>query len=394
MILSKSVAAKEKISAFDPAEVQASNLRRAAPSAGAARLAAVEVLDFLSAEYRALYAASAATAFQAPLWMHHLHAQLAPRLDAKAHTIVVRDRESRRIEAVIPLVAQKSLGITMLQPADFGVCDSNAVVAANEMLEAMAGDEALIAAIDGLLSAGSLLIFRKVRADGFDAKRLFRKPVETSNDNAAYHCAVDDDFEDWRRKTMRKKFTKELNRLARQLERDVGPYEHRAVTEPAAIAEVFEFARRAREGRFADDLFATDDYFDFYRDYAIAAASSGEALTYASYLDGKPIAMLFGLTGDGDYHAVITASAMDDLKKFSPGLQIIYSVIKQRFDKGHRLFDMGLGDTGYKAHFRVDETALTNFTVSHSPLGAVVSGIYNNAKPMKNFLKRFAPKLR
>ena len=258
----------------------------------------------------------------------------------------------------------------------------------------MAGDGALIAAIDGLLSAGSLLIFRKVRGDGFDAKRLFRKPVETPNDNAAYHCAIGDDFEDWRRKTMRKKFTKELNRLARQLERDIGPYEHRAVRDPAAIAEVFDFARNARDGRFEDDLFATDDYFDFYRDYAISAAETGEALTYASYLDGKPIAMLFGLTADGDYHAVITASAMDDLKKFSPGLQIIYGVIKQRFDEGHKLFDMGVGDTGYKAHFRVDETALTNFTVARSPLGLAVSGIYNNAKPMKNFLKRLAPKVR
>ena len=356
--------------------------------------AAVETLDFLSAEYRDLYAASAATAFQAPLWMHHLHTQLAPRLGARAHTIVVRDRDSGRLLAVIPLVGQKSLGVTMLQPADFGACDSNAVVASAETLEAMTGDRALLKAIDGLLSVGSLLIFRKVRGDGFDARRLFPRTVETTNDNCAYHCAIEDDFEDWRRKTMRKQFTKELNRLARQLERDVGPYEHRLVTDAAAIAEVFEFARGAREGRFEDDLFATDAYFAFYRDYAMAAAASGEAMTYASYLNGKPIAMLFGLCGDGAFHAVITASNMQGFRKFSPGLQIIYGVIKQRFDEGHRLFDMGVGDTGYKAHFRVEETKLTNFTVAHSPMGAAVGGIYNNAKPMKNFLKRFSPKVR
>ena len=39
---------------------------------------------------------------------------------------------------------------------------------------------------------------------------------------------------------------------------------------------------------------------------------SGEAITYVSYAGGKPVAVLFGPTGDGAFHAVLIGFDMDN----------------------------------------------------------------------------------
>ena len=91
---------------------------------------------------------------------------------------------------------------------------------------------------------------------------------------------------------------------------------------------------------------------------------------------------------------IILRSDIDKLGKQSPGLQLIFRVIKQRFDEGHRIFDMGLGNTGYKTHFRVDETPLRNHTKTFTLAGFAVAQIYHHAKPIKNFLRTYAPHVR
>ncbi|MBB3998783.1 GNAT family N-acetyltransferase [Aureimonas pseudogalii] len=350
--------------------------------------------DFLSPAYGQLFAGSAATAFQSPLWMDRLHRQLAPAVGAQALTIVVRERQTGELLAVLPFMLQRKMGITIVQPADFGVCDYNSVVASTDAFERLAADPDVRARLRALLVPGSLLIFRKIRADGLDIRRLFPEGQQTLNENAAFHSEIGDDFEEWRRRTLKKKFSKELNRLARQIERDIGPYEHRAATSEVEIREAFAFARTVRTGKFDDDLFLRDAYYDFYLGFAIEGAASGEAVTYVSRIAGKPVAMLFGPAGDGVFHAVVTASDTSELNKFSPGLQILYQMIRQRFDEGHRLFDMGLGNTGYKSQFRVEETPIYNLTLARSLAGHTVSQVYHRAKPVKNLLRRFVPQVR
>jgi CelD/BcsL family acetyltransferase involved in cellulose biosynthesis len=106
------------------------------------------------------------------------------------------------------------------------------------------------------------------------------------------------------------------------------------------------------------------------------------------------VAVLFGLARDGEFHAVLIGSDIDNFGRFSVGTQIIYRIIKLRFDQGFRRFDMGLGNTGYKSHFRVDETRLHNFTHSRSLAGSAVSFIYHRNKPLKNALRKYVPQLR
>jgi CelD/BcsL family acetyltransferase involved in cellulose biosynthesis len=352
-----------------------------------------EGFDFLSEEYRSFFNLTRGTVFQSPLWMDRVHRRLAPRLSARQYTITIR-RPDGELLAVLPTVIQRASGLQVVQPADFGVCDYNCVVGEKFVLEALAADPSVRDRLDHLLQAGSVLLFRKIRSDGFDPARLFARPQVTPCENSAFWSDVGDDFEAWQRRTVRRKFSKELGRLARQLERECGAYEHRAASTEQEVRDAFQFLRDARDGRFESDLLRREPYWDFYLEFAIAGLHSGDCITYVSYLAGKPVAVLFGLTGEDQFHAVQLGFDAARFGKYSLGMQIIYRVIRLRFERGFRRFDMGLGNSGYKSHFRVEETKLHNLTCTRSLAGTAFSLIYHRAKPLKNALKQLVPQLR
>lgn len=350
--------------------------------------------DFLGEEYRTFFNLERGTVFQSPLWMDLVHRRLVPNLSARRYTITIRRPADRALLAVLPMVIQRVSALNVVQPADFGVCDYNCVVGDRFVLEALAADPSVRQRLNGLLRTGDVLLFRKIRSDGFDPANLFASPQVTPCENSAFWSDVGDDFEAWQRKTVRRKFSKELGRLGRQLERECGKYEHRAAATPQEVREGFQFLRDVRDGRFESDLLRRPPYWDFYLEFAVAGLQSGDCATYVSYLDGKPVAVLFGLTGESQFHAVQLGFDGARFGKYSLGIQIIYRVIKLRFERGFRRFDMGLGNSGYKSHFRVEETRLSNLTCSHSIAGSAFSLIYHRAKPLKNALKRFVPKFR
>lgn len=352
--------------------------------------AAVDVesgFDFLSREYRELFDAAGGSAFQAPILQSMLHTRLATRLKATQHTVVVRERDNGKLLAVFPLVLQRSRGITLLVPADFGVCDYNEPVAAPLTLEALARSETVLRNLADATAVGDLMLYRKVRADAFDVGRLFLCAKATPAENSAYHSDLEEDFDLWRRRVLRKRFSKELGRLGRQLESESGAFDTRLATTADEISEAFNALRSFRDGKFADDLLLKPAYFEFYRDYAIAAAASGEALTYVSRLAGRIVAVLFGVHGDGNFHAVQIGNHAGPLAKYSLGMQILFRTIRMRHDMGHRYFDLGLGNTGYKDHFRVEETGIRNFSRPRTLRGTAVQFVYARAKPVKNALR-------
>ena len=350
--------------------------------------------DFLGDEYRAFFSLKRGTVFQAPLWQASIHARLVPGLSARPYTVTIRSREDRQLLALIPFVVQKSAGISILQPADFGVCDYNAVVGDREVLETLAADPSVIDRLDALLGTAGVMMFRKARDDGFSPAKLFRRTSATPCDNAAYHIETGPDFEVWQRTTVNRKFTKELGRLGRQIARDFGAYEHRVLTDEQEIRDAFAFLRAVRKGRFEGDLLDDDLYAAFYLDFAIAGAQSGDAITYVSTLDGKPVAVLLGVAFADECHAVLIGADTQRLGKYSLGMQLLYRIVKMRFDTGLHRFDLGLGNTGYKSMFRVEETTLHNYTVARSLAGVALSMVYHHAKPLKNFLRRLSPRLR
>lgn len=357
-------------------------------------IAVEDDFDFLGAEYRSFFNLRRGTVFQSPLWMSLIHRRLAPEVSARQYTITFRRQQDGTLLAVFPAVIQRVGMFGVLQPADFGVCDYNCIVTDRVVLDTLAADPAVRGRFNDLIRAADVFLFRKIRPDVFDPAKLLNNPRITPGENSAYWFDAGDDFEAWQRRTIRRKFSKELGRLARQLERECGTYEHRAAASEAEVREAFAFLKDARNGRFESDLLQQDVYWNFYLEFALAGLSSGDCVTYVSYLDGKPVAMAFGLAGEDQFHGVLLGCDTARLGKYSLGMQILYRVVKLRIEKGFRRFDMGLGNTGYKSHFRAEEIKLHNLTWSRSLAGSVFSLVYHHAKPIKNVLKRFTPQLR
>lgn len=349
--------------------------------------------DFLSDEYQRLYQKSDATAFQAPIWLNKIHQHLVPNLDARAFTITIRNPVDQSLLAVFPFVKQRAMGITIVQPADFGVCDYNAIVASNEILECIAHKASILEALHKLVHSGSLFLFRKARDDGFDITRIFPQIQASPCENAAYHCKIEQGIDEWTREVLGKKMRKELNRKARQLQDLHGDTPVKIAKSPEDIRAALTFIREIRNERFESDLTKCPTYFAFYVDYAIAAAQAGEADVYVKYVEGKPAAALFCLTGDGGFHAIMVAADVAKYQKFSLGVQVMYEAISLQFENGIRLFDMCLGQTEFKNSFRAEPSQLCNFTASSNIAGATVSAIYARSKPLKNIARKLVPNL-
>jgi CelD/BcsL family acetyltransferase involved in cellulose biosynthesis len=214
----------------------------------------------------------------------------------------------------------------------------------------------------------------------------------TVADHEAHRCEFGSDFEAWRR-TLAKSISNRLPRQHRQVEKQFGSYEHRCVRDEAGIREAFAFLRRVREGLFEEDLLDDPLYFQFYLDYALASASSGEAALYVSYIAGEPVSFLFGLVGGRHFHAVQLGTDRSRYGKYSVGNQVYYHAMQDQFNRGLGVLDMGIGDTGYKSDFRAVRTSLRNFTSAKTVRGAAVAAIYHHAKPLKNMLRRLTPRL-
>ncbi|MBB6182346.1 GNAT family N-acetyltransferase [Pseudorhizobium flavum] len=348
--------------------------------------------DFLSPEYHELYSHSNATAFQAPLWMGMLNQKLAPRLSAKQYTITARRVGGGQLVAVMPLVIQRVRGVAMILPADFGLCDYNAVVANNAVLDRLARNPENLKRIAELVGEADLVMFRKVRADSFDVRRLFPKGMMSISEHAAYRCDFGSDLDAWRR-TLAKSISNRLPRQYRQVEQQFGPYEHRRVRDETGIRDAFAFLKRVREGRFEGDLIEDPLYYDFYLEYAIASAGSGEAGLYVGYIDGQPVSFLFGLMGGRHFHAVQLGADRDRYSKYSVGNQIYYYAMQAQFNEGQTMLDMGIGDTGYKSDFRAVQIPMCNFTSANTLKGAAIATVYHRVKPLKNMLRQLAPRL-
>ncbi|MEO3386307.1 GNAT family N-acetyltransferase [Mesorhizobium sp. CAU 1741] len=353
-----------------------------------------ERFDFLSPEYRVLYEAHGATAFQSPLWQHMLHDRFLPEIAATQATVVVRRTTGGEPIAVIPLVSQRSHGVAISQFADFGVCDYNAPVGDSAELTHLAADPLFREQLRKTFKGSDVVMFRKVRSDGFDMSRLLDASKSSAGENAGYECEIGNDFDHWRSRVLNKKFTKELGRLQRQAEREHGSYEHRTAVDEREIRAAFEFLREAQIDRQKASPLSKKTYFDFYSDFAVAGASRGDAITYVSYLAGEPIAVLFGPAGKGQFHPVLIGADTNRFARMSAGNQIIYRLIQQRLGEGHTHFDMGLGDPGYKQHFRPTEMPMRNTTRSLTPTGAAISLIYHHSKPLKNILRELVPNVR
>lgn len=367
-------------------------LERARGAAGSMIAASENDFDFRSEEYRSLYDASSASGFQSPLWLDRFYNVLVPGVSAQP--LIVTVRQGGMLKAVIPLVSQKVAGATILQAADLGVADYNAVICAQGTLETLCGDEAVCAALAALIAFADILFLRKVAGDTAALDRLFGGTARSACENSAYVIDLKPgEFEAWRKESLKKGFRKNIDRRRRKLEGEHGHVGWKSFTAPDEVDAAMEFIRTERTRRFKDDILADDAYFAFYKACALAGAESGETVTAGMVVDGKIVSADFGVMGKDCLHSILSAADIVNFGPYAPGLQSLHDLIWERSDRGDIYFDAGLGNSGYKSDFSAREIPLDNLSVPLSAKGQAISAVYHRAKPLKTFLRNLTGKV-
>lgn len=150
-----------------------------------------------------------------------------------------------------------------------------------------------------------------------------------------------------------KRIRANLNRLAKQgevrIERRSGldAVGWRAAIDDAAAVERASWLSRAED---ADYNFAEPAMAAFWRGWLARPEGSRSTHLWLVYVDDRPVS--FTLTFDsGDHRYNLCGLYDQDFAKGSPGAVIDKEAIVDSFDHGIRVYDLGQGDSGYKANW-------------------------------------------
>lgn len=290
--------------------------------------------DFASAEYRALLAASNATAFQHPDWLCPFYNILVPAHGVEPLVVVGRDQAGGELQLVLPLVRSgASIRYAFLDVTDYACPVMRPTIASR----AGALPDKLRAALDGAPLVVSP-VHQEHAADwqallGVEPTRLpFQAhflPLARSGGRPAHFSA------------------RRRNDLARKAGR-LGALDFEIV-HGDAIAEAFAEAQAFRRGRFDNDPLQLDHGLRFYCEVAARGDRSGLARTFRLSREGRTVAMLFGLIDQGHFRYIILACDYPRYAGSSPGLLVFDRAIASWAEAGGAVFDFTIGDEPYKA---------------------------------------------
>lgn len=328
--------------------------------------------DFASPEYAALFAASAASAFQHPLWLQSLYAKLLGSNNATPLVITVRHAD-RSLAMVLPLVKRRYAALRVVEFADLRVSDFVAPVANAEDFDAVLADAAAVTRLRALLRPYDLLRIGKLDDAGLPMHRLFGIREAGRMATNAYAVPLEGDFDAWRAKYLNRSYAKELDKKARQLDRK-GRVEFGCVTAPADIIESFAALKIFRRDRFelngGGELLQVPEYFDFYSSVGLAADGKF-ARIYRLSLDGMPIGVAMGLAHRGSFLVIMVGFTQTEFKNQSVGSLMLQQLARDCIARGETLLDFTIGDEPYKLIFGAKPRPMLQMMRSGSALGFV-----------------------
>ncbi len=309
--------------------------------------------DFAGPDYRTLHANSDASVFQSPAWLDGLHREVAPAFRAAQATVTVRDQRGRLL-MVLPLVCRRVRGMTILEFADFGLCDYNAAVYDLNTATLLDTDPTLPQRVAAALPHHDLVALTRMTREDPLLKRLLPGAARAQMRYSAFPARLGFDWAAWRDATLSSGFRRELGMKRRRLER-LGPVEFVRLNDAHEIADAFEALRRLRSARLkslgAADVMDDAVAFAFYRRMAIEGARAGFARTECLYLSGEAIAVQFGLVQRGTYSMLMLGAEIERFKRVSPGMLTVDASLRAAIEGGDQIYDFTIGDHPYKQQF-------------------------------------------
>ncbi|APH72634.1 GNAT family N-acetyltransferase [Aquibium oceanicum] len=312
--------------------------------------------DFLQPEYAELFAASDATAFQHPVWLHHIYTSLAPARRARMAVVTIRDAADRLV-GLVPLILRTKTGVRLLETTDLGVSDYACPVLHRDVAAELLATPGLRERIASILPPHDIMRIRPIRSEHADVWQALLGGKPEFLGFSAHATELGDDHARWRAEKAVKSLRGRLSRAEKQIAKQGGATLHRLQTESdirAALAAI----QSLRAGRFDGDPIQEDLVRDFYAEAALAGANEGFAGLYRLDIDDAPAGYVFGLCWRGVYHYLLIGCDYQTYSRCSPGLVLYDRIIGDLIDRGDRVFDFTIGDEPFKADFGTEATPM------------------------------------
>ena len=351
--------------------------------------------NFLSDEYRTLFESSRATAFQHPLWLDGLYRRLVPRSNAEPLIIAVRSSENGRLAMILPLTRRRYGVVKVVEFADLRVSDYAAPVCDEATFALVLRDKTACERIRTALDPCDFLRIQKLRDDTLPLDRLLGSVPRSLMATSAHSVPLYGPFQQWRADNLDRSFRKNLDMRARRLSRRGSP-QFAISSDAESITATFHHMRDYHLPRFQDayrkerDALQKPLYFDFYLDLAIAGAAAGLCRTYTLWLDGRPIAGLWGLSERGRFMTILQGFDSAEYKNCSLGSLMFEALARDCIERGETVLDFTIGDEPYKQSFGAKPTAMWTISGPRSSLGALVGLVTEQMPWTMRLAKRIA----
>ena len=336
----------------------AMNFHPRAPEVGTADVAGIvaalePAFDFAGGDYRALHANSDATVFQSPAWLDALHRDVAPAFGATQATLTVRDQDGR-LMMVLPLVRRRQRGATILEFADFGLCDYNGAICDLDDAALLDLDATLPQRVTRAMPRHDLMTLTKMTREDPLLRRLFPEAARAQMRFSAYPARLTRNWQAWRETALSQGFRRDLGMKRRRLER-LGTIEFVRLSDPEQIARAFGTLRALRSARLKSigghDVLADEAIFTFYRRMAVEGAQKGFARTECLTVSGELVAVQFGLVQRGTHSMLMLGADIERFGRTSPGILMLESSVRAAIEDGDQVYDFTIGDHPYKQQF-------------------------------------------
>lgn len=300
----------------------------------------------------ALGADHLSTAFQNSLWLEGCIKMLAQPRGITPLFCMVRNPEGRAL-LLLPLCLRKKRSRRIIEGVDLGVSDYIAPVMASCFVPTPSEWTQLWQRIVAALPRHDVLRLTKVPPSVGNRPN----PLTWVSDCRvlelqAHGVAISTPWETCAlrifSKSRREKFRKSWRKLA-----EFGELHFRCVTDPTEMTGLFEQLVAQRLHRFAslqrNDPLRDPNRLNFYRSLVANGAHAGFVRLLLIEIDGRPVAMQFGVCHGNAFHLLIPTFFDGPWAHLGPGMLLSARTMQWAAENGFTYFDFTIGNESYKA---------------------------------------------
>jgi CelD/BcsL family acetyltransferase involved in cellulose biosynthesis len=334
------------------------------------------------------------TAYQRLDWIERVVRHLAKTARAEPIFIVVAERTTGRVIALVPLALTRRFGLRTVSWLDLGVCDYAAPVIAPGWAIRPHEAVAFWAAVRAVLPPADLIQIERIPAtvEGMTNPLALLPGAEPMTMHAS-GVAIEGDPATLLARLCRPSTLKDLGKQRRRLER-AGPVRFACAGTPADVDALFDALVEQRRSRFAAmgrfDLLIRQEVQDFYRDAAHDGLTGGAARLLGLSVDGQWIAAAYCLVHRGTLHGLLlTTTSEDRWRNTSPGAQIVTECLRWAREQGLDYFDFTVGNHAYKQDFGVESRELKSYRSALTLAGRCIASLETAGERVMQTVERY-----